>query len=98
MLVTRGKRPVTSRVVAGASQCCRPHLFGAGGFFCFACVFLKELEEKPTEPESTDQEELAKDGFLKKLLKIVSKNRKIIVLIYRGFFETRDPSRKEREQ
>ena len=30
---------------------------------------IKELEEKPTEPESTDQEELAKDGFLKKLLK-----------------------------
>lgn len=30
---------------------------------------IKELEEKPTEPESSDQEELAKDGFLKKLLK-----------------------------
>lgn len=30
---------------------------------------IKELEEKPTEPESPDQEELAKDGFLKKLLK-----------------------------
>ena len=91
MLVTRGKRPVTSRVVAGASQCCRPHLFGAGGFSCFACIFLHNFcSVKLSDP--------TKFAIFEKLLKVVSKNRKIIVLIYRGFFETRDPSRKEREQ